>query len=222
MRRTIHRSAVLGATLALSLLLGAAPTVAPAQGCTGNGCQASTRAKPLNLMRFMGEKESPAKAHKSRPAHRHSAAQTRRTKPQAPETSNTPDAAAVQMVTGDEVNAIDRAAESSVSSEHAVQMVGPEDFNAIDQKADDTAPAAESSAPDINALSDASLSDGLQTGRADALAAPAVNSQTGDAESTTTQSQSSSQSEGSWMRWIWSALEATVTAFATAIHALIG
>lgn len=220
MFRALACCAVLGLSALLSQTASAAPD------CSGPECGKAAPAKPLNIMQFMREQAASTRAAepRQRKARKPSAAARRaapravavQSKPvkqhakrptpspvEASETfasersRNAPPPPDVQVVTGDELNAIDRAAAgqrgaetvgAGTSTGPAVQLVDAEQVNDIDRNAPDNSPSG----------ADAATSPGAD-------APPRVE-----------------PASPSWWQRIWSALGSTLTALASAVHHLIG
>jgi hypothetical protein len=235
MHRIVFRRAVRHAALSFGLLLGLTFAAAPADAaCTGDNCRAaaSSKAKPLNLMRFM-DQDTPAtgarKATSQRRTGSHvrraqskkraTATATKQSKPPVTTPNNVGDAAAT-----DESAARAKTDTATDRNESAVQVVDATEFNDIDRKADETqSPVANetATATDALAISDSDQTAEAQARRALAEAARAAaeaqaQAQQADAE------QAQAQTHSSWVGWAWSLVESTVVAVATAIHALIG
>jgi hypothetical protein len=231
MPRTIRRRAA----LVLGLLLGLSFAPAPASAaCTGDNCRASTRAKPLNLMRFMDQGTPATSARKATPARRGAASHKRRAQrpidaavrpskaakasaanaqPRTEPQAQTP----AQPTASDDSNATDRAAVAADQDAPTVQMVDANEFNEIDRKAE-VASSLAAATPD--ALANDSQTDDVQADNPEAGSSLAEGPQD-NTEADASQA-GSARAEVSWTQWAWSMLEATVAAFATAIHALIG
>ncbi len=198
-----------GAALGLGLLFTLGAAAAP--DCDGAGCSKSAPAKPLNIMQFMREQaastrvakpprdKARATANVKRPTRRAVAAQLQpANRPALPVDASasfaSQPAQSVQVVSSDELNAIDRAAGSApaetvgaaIAAGAAVQMVDAEEFNDIDRKTENSPPLSAGATPQRDA--------------------PAHNE----------------QASSSWLQWIWSAVGSTLTALATAVHHLVG
>jgi hypothetical protein len=242
MPRTTRRHAA----LIFGLLLGLSFAPAPASAaCTGDNCRTSARAKPLNLMRFMDQGTPATGARKTTPARRRATSHTRRgqrqidgaarpgkaakasaaiAKPRTEPQAQTP----AQATANDGSDASDRAAPAADQNAPTVQMVDAAEFNEIDRKADDAnvdganvhGAMADNASSSASAEPDALPNDDLQANNSLAGNPGVNNAEVNNAKAGA--SQVDPRAESSWTRWAWSMLEATVAAFATAIHALIG
>ncbi|HWL31900.1 MAG TPA: hypothetical protein VNQ50_07175 [Xanthobacteraceae bacterium] len=250
MHRTVFRRTMRHAAMSLSLLLGVTLAAAPAgAACTGDHCRAaaSTKAKPLNLMRFMDQGPPAAGARKATPQRRTgsharraqskkraTAKATTQTKP----TVTTPDSVADAAAT-DESAARTNTDANADRSEPAVQVVDAGEFNDIDRKADEApSSTAGEAAADAIALSDSdqtaesqarrALAEAARAAAAQAAEAQAAEAQAAEAQAAEAQAQQTEPAQAqprardSWIGWAWSLVESTAVAVATAIHALIG
>jgi hypothetical protein len=147
------RTIVCCAALVLGLMLSLKVSAAPA--CDGAACPTTAPAKPLNIMQFMREQAASTRAAKPRHGNTRTTANARpapRLAAARPKPATLPVGAAksfasqpeenVQVVASDEVNAIDRAADTpaetvgaAVIDDPIVQMVDADEFNDIDRKA---------------------------------------------------------------------------------------
>jgi hypothetical protein len=209
--RAIACCAALIAALLFSLNAGAEP----AETCEGADCPAASAApavpaahpsKPLDIMKFMREQAASTRVGEkpaARPQHavsKHPAVAAKpQPKPMPAEAASSfaaqPVAAPpeVEVVSADELNAIDRAGEPAPPPPETVgapptiepvQVVKSDAVNSID-RAGEAAPA---------------LADAMPH----AIAA-----------------QSGSEAQ-SWLQWLWSAVQGTFAALATAVHRLLG
>jgi hypothetical protein len=222
------------AALIVIPVLGLSPNAAAAPACDDAECQTAVKSKPLDIVKFMREQAASTRvgeprqrkvqqskvqqsrleqrkaqpvAHVQRPA-RHAVAARRKpaTMPVEAAASYAAQQPPVQVVAGDELNDIDRAAPATavpaeaaagpVAVQPNVQLVDTAEFNDVDRKANDRL----------------ALSATTRIADAHAAAGQASGAQTGGAPTTSL----------SWLHWIWSAVGNVFGALATAMHQLFG
>jgi hypothetical protein len=200
-RRTIWTAA-----LGLGLLMG--PTVAATAACEGDGCSVAGDAKPLNIMQFMREQAASTRVRKQ-------SASTRVAKPRPSPIQATAKVPRAPIAARKQPAPMPVEAATAFAS-RPEQAAGP--YNPFDSIADatpaETTGAAIALGPDVQ-LVDAEEFNDIDR-KADSGPSFFANSAPGDGSQARSQ-----QTNGSWLRWIWSGLGSTFAALATAVHQLV-